>query len=162
MANSFHRVQRSLGADRGIGSVVVLSTGFVLLGAWLTWAFCARLPRYESSDSARLEFTPSATQPQVIAEFQPAALGKLRLGESAVLRFQGFSPEQYGVMSARVTRVADEIRNGQIEVELAVNSPVRGPIPLRNGLPGWVEVEVERISPATLILRSAGDLMGSR
>src|SRR5581483_1736683 len=161
MANSFHRVHRSLGADRGIGSLVALATGLVLLGAWLAWAFCARLPRYESSDSARLQFASSAG-PQVVAQFQPAALDTLRPGQSAIVRFPDFRPSQYGTVPAQVRRVADEIRNGRIEVVLVVSSPIAGHIPFRNGLSGSVEVEVERISPAALIFRSAGALMGSR
>jgi hypothetical protein len=32
------------------------------------------------------------------------------------------------------------------------------PIPLQHGLPGTVEVEVDHVSPATLVLRTAGPL----
>ena len=99
---------------------------------------------------------------QITAEFQPsAALGKLRAGQLAVMRLQGFPWAQYGTVPARVLRVADEIRDGKVRVELAVNGtpPVR--IPLQHGLPGSVEVAVERISPAGLVMRSAGDLVGT-
>lgn len=100
---------------------------------------------------------------QITAEFQPsAALGKVLPGQSAVLRLQGFPWAQYGTIPARVSKVASEIRDGKIRVELAVNSSQRSRIPVQHGLPGSVEVEVERISPAALILRSAGDLMGQR
>ena len=33
-------------------------------------------------------------------------------------------------------------------------------IPLQHGLPGTVEVEVERVSPATLVLREVGKHLG--
>jgi membrane fusion protein (multidrug efflux system) len=99
---------------------------------------------------------------QVVAEFQPsAALGKVRPGQPAILRLQGFPWAQYGVVAIRVSRVASEIRDGKVRVELAVNSGFPSRIPPQHGLPGSVEVEIERVSPATLLLRSAGELAGA-
>ncbi len=99
---------------------------------------------------------------QVIAEFQPsAALGKVHAGQPAVLRLTGFPWAQYGTISARVSRVASEIRDGKVRVELAVNSASPSRIPFQHGLPGSVEVLIERVSPAALVLRSAGELVGA-
>ncbi len=99
---------------------------------------------------------------QVVAEFTPsAALGKLHPGQTAAVRLQGFPWAQFGVISARVSRVADEIRDGKVRVELAVISGGRSRIPFQHGLPGSVEVQVEQVSPATLVLRSVGQAMGS-
>jgi multidrug resistance efflux pump len=99
---------------------------------------------------------------QITAEFQPsAAFGKLRPGQSATFRVQGFPWAQYGTVAAQVREVAGEIRDGEVRVELAVNGPAPKKIPLQHGLPGSIEVEIERISPAALILRSAGDLVGA-
>jgi membrane fusion protein (multidrug efflux system) len=99
---------------------------------------------------------------QVVAEFQPsAALGKVHPGQLAVLRLQGFPWAQYGVVPTRVSRVASEIRDGKVRVELAVNSGFPARIPPQHGLPGLVEVEIERVSPATLLLRSAGEMAGA-
>lgn len=99
---------------------------------------------------------------QITAEFQPsAAFGKLRPGLGATFRVQGFPWAQYGTVAARITAVAGEIRDGEVRVELAVNGPAPTKIPLQHGLPGSVEVGIERISPAALILRSAGDLVGA-
>ncbi len=99
---------------------------------------------------------------QVVAEFEPsAAIGKVRPGQFASVRLQGFPWAQYGTISARVSRVADEIRDGKVRVELAVNTAAHSRIPFQHGLPGSVEVQVERVSPAVLILRSAGQLIGA-
>jgi membrane fusion protein, adhesin transport system len=99
---------------------------------------------------------------QVIAEFQPAAaLGKLHAGQRAAVRLDGFPWAQYGTIPAEVSRVADEIRDGKVRVELALTAASRSPIPLQHGLPGSVEVEVERVSPAQLLLRSAGAMVGA-
>jgi membrane fusion protein (multidrug efflux system) len=48
------------------------------------------------------------------------------------------------------------VRDGRIRVELAVNPNSTLRIHLQHGLPGTVEVQVERISPASLVLRTLG------
>lgn len=162
MSNSFQRVNRSLRADHAIRSSVVALIAIFLLAAWVGWAFWAKVTRYQVSDSARLELD-SGGKLQIIAEFPPAAaLGKVRPGQPAILRLDGFRWAQYGTVSARVSHVAEEIRDGKVRVELAVNSARPAEIPYQHGLPGSVEVEVERVSPAVLILRSAGKLVGAR
>ena len=99
---------------------------------------------------------------QVIAEFQPAdALGKVHAGQRATLRLQGFPWTQFGTVPAQVSRVADDTRDGKVRVELAVNPAINSRIHLQHGLPGSVEVEIERISPIALVLRSAGQALGA-
>lgn len=98
-------------------------------------------------------------QLRVIAQFPPpAALGLIRPGQPARVRLQGFPWTQYGSIAARVTEVASEVRDGTVRVDLAV-LPQTTRIPMQHGLPGSVEVEVERISPARLVLRHAGSLL---
>jgi multidrug resistance efflux pump len=127
-------------------------------------AECASLrPGSHISEGDRLGVILPEGKLQVIAEFRPsAALGKVRAGQAAVLRLQGFPWAQYGIVLTRVSRVADEIRDGKVRVELAVSAPLPSRIPAQHGLPGSVEVEVERVSPATLLLRSAGEVVGAR
>ncbi len=100
---------------------------------------------------------------RVVALFSPpAALGRVRKGQMAQLRLHGFSWIQYGSLQAQVARVASEVRNGKVRVELKLISlPKHSAIPLQHGLPGAVEVEVERITPAALALRAAGKLVSS-
>ena len=57
-----------------------------------------------------------------------------------------------------MARVGSEAQDGLIRVELDVE-PLDDSLPLEHGLPGTIEVEVERISPAALVLRSAGKLL---
>jgi membrane fusion protein (multidrug efflux system) len=54
-----------------------------------------------------------------------------------------------------VERVATEIRDGRIRVEL-LPEPGQDAGLLRHGLPGSVEVEIERTTPLVLALRAAG------
>jgi membrane fusion protein (multidrug efflux system) len=93
----------------------------------------------------------------IVAQFDPtSALGRLRPGQSARMRLDGFPWAQYGVVEARVARVAGEVRDNGLRVELSPQAAPRLAAVLRHGLTGRVEVRVERTSPAALLLRSAG------
>ncbi len=97
---------------------------------------------------------------RAVAEFVPAdAVGRIRTGQTARLRLAGFPSTRFGSIAATVARVASETSNGHIRVELEVVPADGSPVPLEHGLPGTVEVEVERLSPAALVLRTAGKLL---
>jgi multidrug resistance efflux pump len=95
---------------------------------------------------------------KVVAYFNPpAALGRIQTGQRARVRLVGFPWTQYGSAPARVTSVAGETHDGTIRVELALDDRATASnIPLQHGLPADVDVEVERASPANLVLRSVG------
>jgi membrane fusion protein (multidrug efflux system) len=98
---------------------------------------------------------------QLIAEFQPAAaFGKIHAGQNAIVRLEGFPWAQFGTVRAQVSEVAGEIRDGKVRVEFTVDA-TRTRIPFQHGMPGTVEVAVERTSPALLLLRSAGRVTGA-
>lgn len=97
---------------------------------------------------------------KIVAEFPPeAALGRIRPGQAARLRLKGFPWAQYGSIGARVTTVANEIRDGKVRVECELASKAVTLIPEEHGLPGSIEIEVERISPARMALRAAGEML---
>ena len=93
----------------------------------------------------------------VVAQFAPdAALGRIRTGQPARVRLAGFPWIQYGVVTARVAKVASEVRDGTVRVEMAIELGSARRIPLQHGLPGSVEIEVEHATPWTLLMRHAG------
>ncbi len=95
---------------------------------------------------------------KVVAYFRPSsALGRIHPGQSARLRLEGFPWTQYGVIKATVTTVASEPRDGRIRIDLAMHRDPTSAIPFQHGLPASVEIEVARLSPATLLLRNAGE-----
>jgi membrane fusion protein (multidrug efflux system) len=98
---------------------------------------------------------------KVVAYFSPpAALGRIQAGQRARVRLVGFPWTQYGSTPARVTSVAGETHDGTIRVELALDDRASASnIPLQHGLEADVDVEVERASPANLVLRSVGTQM---
>ncbi len=103
-----------------------------------------------------------AGQLKLVAEFPPlTAAGRLQPGQPARLRLAGFPWAQYGSVAATVTSVSSEPRDGQLRVELRVIPGSVSSIPLQHGLLGTVEVQVDRLSPATLVLRAAGKLLAT-
>ena len=94
---------------------------------------------------------------KVVALFRPSiALGRVRDGQSARVRLEGFPWTQYGSAAATVTNVSGEVRDGQVRVDLALDTLSDSSIPFQHGLPAEVQVEIEQISPASLVLRSVG------
>jgi membrane fusion protein (multidrug efflux system) len=93
----------------------------------------------------------------VAAQFPAdAAFGRIQPGQTATLRLDGFPWAEFGSVAATVVRVGQEVRDGHVQVELAIvdNSTFRGK--LEHGMPGTVEVAAERLTPFALLLRTAG------
>lgn len=93
---------------------------------------------------------------KVVASFAPVeALGRVRPGQPAWLRLDGFPWTRFGAVRATVESVASESADGTVTVELAITEEPEA-IPLQHGLPGQIEIEVETATPAELVLRAAG------
>jgi membrane fusion protein (multidrug efflux system) len=95
-------------------------------------------------------------KPRAVAFFPTAAGGRVRPGQPARLRLDGFPWTQYGLLPARVAQVANEAEQQGLRVELDVQADPGVPIPVEHGLPGSAEVEVEHARPAILVLRAIG------
>ena len=99
---------------------------------------------------------------RAVAHFLAAtSVGRIRVGQPARLRLDGFPWAQYGSIAATVASVANEPDEGRIRVEFIVRPTPGSLIPLQHGLTGSVEVTVERLSPARLVWRMAGKLLTS-
>lgn len=94
-----------------------------------------------------------------VVAFYPTseALGRVRVGQQARLRLHGFPWPAYGATPATVSAIAEEPRDGMIRAELSVEAARIPPgIPRQHGLPGSLEIEIERATPLTLVLRAVG------
>ena len=89
---------------------------------------------------------------QVVAEYSPSAIGRLAAGLQAQIKLDGFPWTRWGTLQAHVKSVANEVRDGTIRVELTLAPQTR--IPVAHGMTAIVDVEVEHVSPAMLVLRS--------
>ncbi|MBL0116587.1 MAG: HlyD family efflux transporter periplasmic adaptor subunit [Sphingomonadales bacterium] len=96
----------------------------------------------------------------IVAAFDPAkGLGRLSVGQPARLRLDGFAWTQYGDFQARVVRVAGESSGDALRVELTTARWANRGLPLRHGMTGQVEVAIEEVSPAILVLRAIGQML---
>ena len=93
---------------------------------------------------------------QVVADYDPAAIGRIAPGQRARVRLDGFPWTHYGMLGARVARVSSELRDGVIRVELMLE-PGDSAIAVAHGMTGTVEIEVEKASPAELLVRALGE-----
>ncbi|MBX7220817.1 MAG: DUF192 domain-containing protein [Blastocatellia bacterium] len=94
---------------------------------------------------------------KIIAFFPPAvALGRLKPGQTARMSMANFPWTQYGEVWAEISQISTEARDGMIRVECRVLPTSTFRIPLQHGMPGSLEIEVEQVTPLTLLLRSAG------
>ena len=99
----------------------------------------------------------------IVAEFAPAgALGRLQVGQTARLRLDGYPWAQYGVVQAKVVRVAGESRDGLLRADLVATPGAQARVQLRHGMTGAAEVAVEQVSPAALVLRASGQMLAPR
>lgn len=89
-----------------------------------------------------------------VARFAPGSAGRLRPGQRAWLRLDAFPWLQHGSLPAIVAAVASEPDAASLRVELSLEP--RASLPAIHGLTGVAEVEIERVTPLVLALRSAG------
>jgi len=91
-----------------------------------------------------------------------AAFGRIRPGQAARLRLDGFPWSEFGAVCANVSQVAQEIRDGNARVEFQIQPVCDFRGKLAHGMPGTVEVAVEQVTPLSLILRTAGQWLTAR
>jgi membrane fusion protein (multidrug efflux system) len=77
------------------------------------------------------------------------------------MRLDGFPWAQFGTIQAKVSRVGSEIRENQVRVEFTPELSENSRIMIQHGLPGSIEVSIEQISPAVMVLRTAGQLLSN-
>lgn len=108
-------------------------------------------------EGARVASIVATGHLRIVASFPPqAAYGRMPTGARARLRLTGYPWTEFGVVEARVAIVAGEDHDGKVRVELDVLPSPTLKTALRHGMPGELEVEVERTTPLALVLRTAG------
>ena len=95
----------------------------------------------------------------IISEFPARTIGRVRPGQSARVRLDNFPWTQYGTVPATVQKIANEDDGGKVRVELSLHPRQHTNIHLEHGLSGIVEVEVEKVTPIVLVMRTAGHLI---
>lgn len=153
MSNAFPRTLRSMEAEAFQRPLWALFLIVIVLMAWASWFYLGHLSIYEVSSEAYIESFEGSTQ-RLVADFPPIiALDRIRPGQSAWLRI-----DQYPVIPVTVVSIDPNIYDGHMHVIFALQPDAE--LLLKPGLKGSVEVEVERLSPAALLLQVAKQWLG--
>jgi membrane fusion protein (multidrug efflux system) len=99
---------------------------------------------------------------RIVADLPGEMLAKVRPGQPARFRFEGYPALAHGSIAAVVARVGADAHDGSVEVILAPQRDPAARLPLQHGVRGTVDIEVERLTPAALLLRKAGELAEPR
>lgn len=146
MSASFSRSIREMQMETSGRSVVVLLVMVLFLVAWTAWLILAQVPVYAVADTAVLTSPTRAT-----AQFTPDALPTIKPGQTALLQIDAFSDP----VPAAVIEVDPTLVDGRFTVQFRLQPASDSKIPLQAGLNGRIEVEVEQVSPFTLLLEAA-------
>jgi hypothetical protein len=154
MPTPFTNTLRSLNADRFHAALIGLGVALVLVIAWGCWFFLARMTMYEVSASAVV-----ADDGVVIAEFAAAKPGRIRRGQAAWL----YPVRDGGKQRVNVPAVVFDItrpssaESAQVKLFPVLDRDLSELLP--EGQKVRVEIEVESVSPAVLVLRTSGLLV---
>jgi hypothetical protein len=151
VANPFSRTTRSLKTDGHRTALLALLVAVLLLAIWGLWFFAAGIPVHQSSENAQL----TGSQ-RVMALFPSGSGNAIKRGQEASFYPEGADWAQAGPIPAAVSDIATQPDTDQVQVELVLRVGHGLPAPLRTGMKGRVEIELERVSPATMVLRSGG------
>ncbi len=131
---AFARTLRALNADDFRASKLGLLAAVALVAAWTWWMFAARVPQYESTTNVHIESS------HAIAYFSAEALRRMHADQTAIVRFDSEA------FPARVQTVAAD----HAELVLATSHQT----PVTTSTSATAEVEVSRLSPAAIALRT--------
>ena len=150
MSLQFSRSLRSLRIDSFRASRIGLVLALLNMSALIAWFFLAKVTLYETSSS--ISFTEEG---RLMAVFTPESIKRIQPGQSAILRISPGADQPTISASALVYGVETEGNR----VELLVMSPEFPRDISTEKFSGQVEVEVEYITPAKLVLRTSGKVI---
>jgi hypothetical protein len=141
---------RSLRIDSFRASQIGLVLAILNVLALIVWFFVGQVTLYESSDALRID-----EEQRILAEYPVDTIDRIRSGQAAILRLdlgQGQPPVTFPVSVYAV-----DPESGLVELY-----PLSGALSLdtlHGKLKGQVQVEVEHVTPATLVLRASGKIL---
>jgi hypothetical protein len=141
---------RALRLDSFRATRIGLIFAILVMLALIVWFFLAKVTLYEVSNSLEL-----IADGKILVAFPKEARSRLRPGMPAILRLSQGSDQPVLTLPA----VVWDLPQGQEQVEILVLSDGL-PLDAQQGeLLGQVDVEVEYITPAELVLRTSGKFL---
>jgi hypothetical protein len=158
MTTPFARSIRILDADKFRPSLLIIGLTLGVLVAWLLWFFLARVTLLEMGNITNL-----GTTGEVQTEFMGQTAKRVRVGQPGWIRLNGDLGSTLGLVPVVVVRkhppngsvtTFDVIVQDEDFFTTLLTSDLQEEPPF-----GRVQIEVERVSPATLLLRSSGQFV---
>jgi hypothetical protein len=147
MSLQFSRSVRALRLDSFRASRVGLILAVANMAALIVWFFFAHVTLYEVSASVE-----TGAEGRVVVTFPAAAMNRLRQGNAATLRLTG-SADQPAISLPAYLFSRDQTNN---TAEFVITGSEMLPEGTSGKLNGRIEVEVEYLTPAELVMRSSG------
>jgi hypothetical protein len=129
---AFARTLRALDADDFRASKLWLLAAVFVLAAWTCWLFAARVPQYESTANVHIE------SGRALAYFPPDVMVRISVGQPALIHLDNTT------LPTRVQAIASD----HAELASPANSQLR--------IADSAEIEISRVSPASIALQSLG------
>lgn len=152
MSLPFSRSVRSLDIDSYRASRIGMILALVIIIVLLAWFFLAKVTLYEVSSD--LTFTEDG---RVLAYFPEESLKRIQPGQPVILRVY-YDPDQ-ATLTLPAMVISTE-KDGE-QVEIIVISEDVSSLPLQEDLTGQVQVEIEYVTPATLVRRASGSYLNN-
>lgn len=146
----FSQTLRSLDADQVRFSIIGLIVLLLLLVAWLVWFLVAPINLYETSRPIRLPLDEA-----VVVDFPAGSLERIRPGQPAILHLE--TPDQQPATKLPAEVMDITVGNdSQTQVWLLpdFDDPFFTNAEAQEGLVNRVDIEIDRISPLTLLKQS--------
>lgn len=153
MAAPFSRSLRSLQIDSFRVSLIGMILASAVLLALIAWFFMARITLYENSANIQI-----GEDGRFLATFRPETMARLQVGQNAILRL---NPGAEGGLISLPAMVIDRSLSSN-QVELLILADISPQAFAGGGITAQVEVEVESVSPAALVIRASGQYLGER
>ncbi len=147
MTTSFSRSIRVLDADKFRPSLWIIGAAVILLLIWVIWFLFSNMTVLAATGS--ITISPTGI---VKANFSTEEARRIRIGQLGWLQIDEEGIGQFPLIVQQRTAVQGE----RVIVELLAVDEIFYSLTFPDGVSGKVQVEVERVSPARLVLRSAG------
>ena len=147
MSLPFSRSIRSLEIDSYRASRVGMLLAILIMILIFLWFFLAKITIYEFS--SQLEFIGND---RISAVFPEEPIKKIKTGQPAIVNLD-LGPD---LPRASLPAFVIDLDKDQGTVELIIISEQLQQIPLSEDITGQVQVEIEYVTPATLIRRASG------
>ena len=147
MSIQFSRSMRSLRLDSFRVARIGLVLAIINMVVLIIWFFSAKVTLYETSSSIQV-----TSEGHLLATFPAEAQARIHPGQPAILRINAGTGQPPITLPLFVFDMQQE--DGQ--VDLLILDPSFSPTSLSENPNGRVEVEVEYVSPAELVLRASG------